>query len=321
MNETQSPILTATYSELGKLAACPRQWYWAEYQRLTKKIQPATGPLPFGTRVHTALELWGNGKIDSPIEAWNPLMKQEYDWHQLQGFPTEDLDKESKIGHAMLSNFPAFLDAEGFWDRYEIVHVEHVMKEVMRVNTVYGPVDIVLQGKADVIVRRKLDGMHFVLDWKTTQSVAESVLTVMAKSPQFRIYARLAKKENPGLLFGGALVMYLRKVQQTVAAKPPFYAVQEIPMSKYDMDEYNHRLVGVVTNLVETRRKLDAGGSWRMVTPLQPSRINCPSCLFRAPCDMMASFPQGAVDLLANDYIEYNPLARYDKDAADSIDV
>lgn len=312
-----APIVI-TYSSLGKYQACKRLWYWSEYLRLRKKIEPQTGPLPFGRRVHFALELWGKGKIDAPVDIWNHLMEQEISYAESHGWPTGDLDKESKTGHAMLSNFPEWLDSKGFWDRFETVAVEEVMGDELPVSTPWGAVTVRLQGKLDQLIRRKLDGMYFDLDWKTTQAVAPSVLTVMEKSPQFRIYAKLTKMRNPKLRMGGAVLLLLRKVQQTKVTEVPFYAELEIPMSKYDMDEYMARLEGSIIDLLTTVDRLEGKEDWRKVVPFSPSRVNCPSCPFRAPCDMMRSFPAGAQDLLATEYVEHNPLARYEE--TDEID-
>lgn len=311
------PFTTITYSALGKFTACPRHWYWAEFKRLKRKAEPVTGPLPFGSRIHVALELWGRNKVAAPVDIWGTLMDQEYSYAEENGWDTSELDLESKQGHAMLAGFPDWLEQNGFWARYETVSVEEAMYDEMKIDTAEGPVLIKLQGKADQLVRRRLDGRIFVLDWKTSAQMSDSVMTVMQKSPQFRIYAYLAKKRNPGLLFGGALALILKKVQQTKQANPPFYRELEISISKPDMDEYMIRLRAKAAELVRAIRRLNAGEDWRTVTTFEPSRINCMSCPFRGPCDLQASFPQGSAAMLANEYVEHDPLMRYEKSAHD----
>lgn len=308
---TPDPI-DVTYSDLQKFDACKRLWYWSTYLKLRRKDEPVTGPLPFGSRIHTALEVWGKGKIDSPVDIWNSLMEHEYDFAEKQGWvDTAELDRESKVGHAILSGIAAWMDAEGFWARFETIAVEQAMKESLLIQSRYGPVNVNVQGKPDQLIRRKLDGRIFVLDWKTTAALADSVKTVMQKSPQFRIYAWLAKQQNPHLLFGGAIVILLKKVQQSKTAHPPFYGELEIPMSKYDVEEYLTRLKAMVHELLYVTNELDNGTPWRTVAPFSPSRVNCVNCPFRAPCDMMATFPAGAQDLLATEYVEHDPHDRY----------
>jgi hypothetical protein len=308
------PPITVTYSALGKFSACRRMWWFSEYLKLRKKAEPRTGPLPFGTRIHTALELWGKGKVEAPVDIWDALNAPEYVWTEAQGYSTDDLDKEVKLGFAMLSGFPDWLAASGHYAKFETVAVEHVMKDYLDITLLQGQqVRVLMQGKADQIVRRKSDGTHLILDFKTTSQLADTVLTVLAKSPQIRNYALLAKKEHPELTFSGGILLLLRKVQQTKETKVPFYAELEIPISKSDMQAYVVRLKAVIMDLVNVQTALDFGTNPDLVAYFTPNRVNCMSCPFRQPCDMMASFPQGAADMLKNEYEGHNPLERYDQ--------
>jgi hypothetical protein len=650
--------LTVTYSGLGKFTQCRRMWHLAEYRGLRRKDEEArTGPLPFGGRIHTALELWVKGKIEHPVDIWNTLMNAEYVWAESQGFITEKLDKEAKMGHVMLSGLPDWLEQEGFWATYEGISAETALSDHLTVVVVLGgqevPVKVLIRGKADMILRRKTDDSYWIMDWKalpldepvatptgwtpigelnagdlvlgsdyqptevlgtydlgdddvyritfndgtwvrasgdhlwtverytggrlrktktittrelrwqgaghedriapltplafteparlpidpyvlgvwlgdggrnispykgrvpilvgqakkdvvlrvaeltgsvvstisrtgsadqfrvspdigialdhyglltmkspqrwipmdylrasydqrrallhglfdtdgsvqtsgsvhyatsslllaenvadlvrslggwaratkmkranryikggetiwtgqsswqvvtklpfnpfdlhqgkaakvkpsghqakliravvpdgrsavrcikvaaddslfltryltpthnTTAALAESVLVVLAKSPQTRIYAMLAKLANPELKFYGGLIVFLRKVMQTAAAKPPFYAQMEIPISKSDMIAYRRRLRAAVQDMAGVYVALQNGVDPDDVAYFTPSRPNCMSCQFRQPCDLMASYPAGAVDMLKDMYVHHDPFARY----------
>ena len=284
--------LTVTYSGLGKFSQCRRMWHLAEYRGLRRKDEEArTGPLPFGGRIHTALELWVKGKIEQPVDIWNSLMNAEYVWAEAQGFITEKLDKEAKMGHVMLTGLPEWMETEGF------------SAPVL--------VKVLIRGKADMILRRKMDDSYWILDWKTTSALAESVLAVLAKSPQTRIYALLAKLANPQLKFYGGQLVLLRKVLQTAAAKPPFYAQLEIPISKSDMMAYRRRLNAAVQDMANVWAALQAGAHPDDVAYFTPSRPSCMTCAFRQPCDLMASYPAGAEDMLAQLYVHHDPFERY----------
>jgi hypothetical protein len=309
--------LVVTYSGLGKFVQCRRLWYLSEYLGLRRKDEPRTGPLPFGGRIHSALELWGKGKIDAPVDIWDSLMATEYVWAESQGLITEKLEKEHKLGHVMLSGFPDWLEHEGFWAKYETISVETALTDHLMVPVILdgevAEVKVLIRGKADQILMRKSDGYYLILDWKTTSALAESVLGVLAKSPQTRIYATLAKAANPQLKFAGGLLVLLRKVLQTKTANPPFYGSLEIPISKTDMMAYRTRLRGAVQDMATVVAALDKGHSPDLVAYFTPSRVTCTTCPFKNPCDLMASYPDGAKDMLANLYEKHDPFERYDK--------
>lgn len=309
--------LTVTYSGLGKFVQCRRLWYLSEYLGLRRKDEPRDGPLPFGGRVHSALELWGKGTIAAPVDIWDSLMAAEYVYAESQGHVTDKLEKEHQLGHVMLAGFPDFLEQEGFWAKYETISVETALTDHLMVPVVLNgeihEVKVLIRGKADQILRRKSDGYYLILDWKTTSALAESVLGVLVKSPQTRIYATLAKAANPQLKFAGGLLVLLRKVLQTKTANPPFYGVLEIPISKVDMMAYRTRLHGAVQDMATAYQALEQGHDPDVVAYFTPSRVTCTSCPFKQPCDLMASYPAGAADMLADLYEKYDPFERYGK--------
>ena len=306
------PVATISYSSVGKFLSCPRAWYLGEYLKLTKVNQPVDGPLPFGSRIHTPLEMWGKGLIDKPVDAWNTLMEADYNRANALGWDTATLDKEAKMGHAMLTNLPQFLDESGFFAKYKIIAVEKKMRESLLLPLPDGrAVDIVYQGKSDLIAENVLTGNYSVLDWKTSASVADSVLTVLSKSGQFPGYTRLAKLEYPGQSFEGALAIILRKVGQTAAAKPPFYAYLPISLPAAHLKHYERRLRTIAMQMLYAVDKLNSGWHPDDVVTFVPSQMSCKGCIFRNPCDLMPTYPQGASDMLKYEYVEHDPFARY----------
>lgn len=312
---TGNSDLIATYSGLGKFSACPRLWYLSEYLGLRKKKEPIIGPLPFGSRIHKAIELWLHGYFESPVDIWNQLMATEYANAQQLGWDEKDLDKESKLGNRMLDTFPIWLEEQAFWARYEPVSIETAMSETItlpiKVDGAEQMVQVLIRGKSDMIVRRVMDGKYLILDWKTTQALAESVLSVMAKSPQTRLYRVLAKQTHPEYDFYGSLVVFLRKVMQTASAKPPFYGELEIELPPADLQAYRTRMIGATSALATVKKRLDEGADPNEVAYFDPSRVNCMSCPFRQPCDLLNSYPAGGVDMLHNEYVQSDPFARY----------
>ena len=311
--------LVVTYSGIGKYTACRRMWHLSEYLGLKRKDEEArTGPLPFGGRIHTALEMWSRGKIQAPVDAWDGLMQAEYDFAAEQGFLTDKLDKEVKLGNVMLGNFPEWLEETGFWAEYEVLGVETALRDHLvvpvKIHDHVEPVTVkvLTQGKADLIVRRRSDGAVFVLDWKTISSLTEQAIAVMMKSPQLRIYKLLAQQARPDLVFYGGLYVFLRKVLQTAAAKPPFYAMEPLGITPVDERAYKIRLQAAIQDMAQTYVALNEGQDPDRVAYFTPSRVHCTSCPFRQPCDLMSSYPAGAVDMLAERYEVGNPFKRYE---------
>lgn len=316
--------LTVTYSGIGRFTACRRMWYLSEVEALRPIKEELTGPLPFGQRMHSALEAWGNNAVEDPYDIWDALMSTAYVAAQNLGHNTEKLEKEHELGAVMLKGFLPWIESSGFFSVFETLDVEAALKDhlMVQVPVLVGDaangyevhqakVKVLIRGKADQIIRRTIDDSHWILDWKTTASFADNTLIALAKSPQMRIYARLAKMANPDVKFYGGYLGLLRKVKQTPRAIPPFYALHEVPMNKTDMIAYQQRLYAVVTDMAQALVRLKSGQHPDSIAYFTPSRVTCTSCVFRHPCDLMADYPAGAVDMLANEFVKHNPFERY----------
>jgi PD-(D/E)XK nuclease superfamily len=305
----------ASYSDLGTFGQCRRRWWLQTYRRLRRIDEPPTGPLPFGSRVHAALEAYYDGTVETPVQAWDALMAHEYAVAEANGNPyTEALDKESKLGHRMMEGYLEWLAEEGEDAYWDITGVELALAHElpMVVDTPDGDqeVTILLRGKLDRRLRRKSDGAIYVGDHKTAGNFGEATMATLYKSPQPRIYRRLLKIQDPTTDVRGVVYTLLRKVLRTPTAKPPFYKRVTIEISEADQAAYDVRLEGVVTDLVKTRFALDAGADPRRAAYFQPGWW-CSTCPFRLPCDLMQTTPQGAEDMLADLYTETDPWARY----------
>jgi RecB family exonuclease len=110
----------ASFSDLGTFNQCRRRWWLATYRRLRRIDEPPTGPLPFGSRIHAALEAFYDGTVADPATAWNALMQHEFAVDSSQRrLAHPDLDKESKLGHRMLEGYLEWLAETGedaYWD-------------------------------------------------------------------------------------------------------------------------------------------------------------------------------------------------------------
>ncbi|HEX8321697.1 PD-(D/E)XK nuclease family protein [Longimicrobium sp.] len=314
----------ASFSDLGKFAQCRRAWYLGTYRKLRLKDEPPTGPLPFGSRIHAALEAYYDLGLH-PAEAWKQLMAHEYAVAEANGNPfIEALDKESKLGHRMMEGYLEWLEADGEDAYFDTVAVEQALTHElpMVVDTPDGDteVTILLRGKLDRQIRRKSDGTIYVADFKTMGNFGEPAMVTLYKSPQPRLYRRLLKANDPDSDVRGVVYTLLRKVLRTPTAKPPFYKRVTIEISEVEQAAYDVRLEGAVSELARTRFALDAGVDHRRIAYFQPG-WQCATCPFKLPCDLMQSSPQGAEDMLADLYTEGNPWARYLADSAGDAEI
>lgn len=314
----------ASYSDLGTFAQCRRQWWLRTYRKLRLIDEPPTGALPFGSRIHKALEAYYDGTVASPVTAWEALMAHEFAVAEANGNPFIDaLDKESKLGHRMLEGYVEWLDQEGEDAYFDTVAVEQALSAnlplTVDIDGSSHEVNVLVRGKLDRGMRRKSDGTLYVGDFKTAANFGESTIFGLVNSPQPRIYRRLLKAHNPDSDVRGVVYTLLRKVMRTATAKPPFYKRVTIEISELDQAAYDARLIGAVEQVASAQVRLDRGEDPNRVAYFNTGWW-CSSCPFKLPCGLMQSAPQGAEDMLSDLYTVGNPWARYVGDGAQAPD-
>jgi hypothetical protein len=306
----------ASFSDLGTFHQCRRRWWLQTYRRLRRIDEPPTGALPFGSRIHSALEAFYDGTVDDPSTAWKALMAHEFAVAEANGNPfTAELDKESKLGHRMLEGYLEWLAETGEDAQWEITGVETKLSHFLTV-TVDTPdgdeeVTVLVRGKLDRRRRRKSDGAVYVDDFKTMGNFGEPAMLALELSPQPRLYRMLELAQAPAEQHtAGVSYTLLRKVLRTPTAKPPFYKRVTIEINADEQEAYNDRLQGAVTDLARVKYALDHGADPRRTAYFQPG-WHCATCPFKLPCQLMQHTPTGAEDMLDDLYTEHSPWARY----------
>jgi hypothetical protein len=306
----------ASYSDLGKHAQCKRAWWLSTYRRLRPLDEPPTGPLPFGSRIHAALEAYYDGTLPSPVLAWTALMAHEYAVDESNGgMHTASLDKESKLGHTMLEGYLEWVDESGEDAKYEVIGVEDQLQQYLtmeaRVDGEDYVVSVLVRGKLDRRLRRKSDGAVLVGDFKTTASVAETAIADQLASPQPRLYLMLERAHAPQDQWSaGFVITMLRKVLRTKTSNPPYYMRLEHTVTPVELEAYTARLRGAVEDLATTQLRLDAGRDPREVAYFNPGWW-CKTCPFKLACDLMQTQPAGAEAMLSDLFYEGDVWARY----------
>jgi hypothetical protein len=316
----------ASFSSLGQFHQCRRRWWLGDYRKLRRIDEPPTGALPFGSRVHNALEAYGDGTVEDPAVAWKQLMAHEFAVDEANGgWHTAELDKESKLGYRMLEGYLEWLEETGEDAYWEVTGVETKLSHhlTITVDTPDGDQELVVlvRGKLDRRRRRKSDDAVYVDDYKTMGNFGEPAMLSLEMSPQPRLYRMLELQQAPeDQRTAGVSFTLLRKVLRTPTAKPPFYKRVTIEINDDEQEAYNVRLQGAVTDLARAKFALDSGADPRRAAYFTPG-WHCATCPFKLPCQLMQHTPAGAEDMLADLYTEGDPWARYMADQAGDAEI
>ena len=246
-------------SEIQTYKDCKRKWWLGYYRRLKPKSQKLTGPLALGTRIHEALDVYYSTGQDL-IEVHNELLAKDKILAQSLDMFTDGLDSEGELGRIMLEGFLEWSAEEGIDADLDIVSTE----EILSAPLLNGRVE--LQGKLDMRVRRKSDGVRLFRDWKTVGTSFSEFAATAHMNEQIMTYMLLESLNTPeGEHSSGAIFTLLRKVKRTAKANPPFYQQLEVNHNVFTMRTFWVRLHGVLNDIMATKDALDAGVSHQQV--------------------------------------------------------
>jgi hypothetical protein len=294
-------------SEISTYRQCKRKWWLGYFQRLATKKSSVVGPLPLGSRIHKALEMYYTDEMDL-LEAHRALVEEDRIGLLLDGYDTSDLDDEAELGRIMLEGYLEWVATEGLDADLRVLGVEEILKYPM----LQGAVTLI--GKLDLRILKVTDNMRLVLDFKTAASFNIHNDTAFLNT-QLKTYQVLDMLTNdPSQRVEGGLYRLLKKVKRTAKAAPPFYQEMTVRHNIYGLRSFWMQLQGVLSDMLATRNALLAGGDHQVLAYPNPTTECRWKCQFFAICPM---FDDGSdVDsVIADDYQEVNPYAYYEKDA------
>lgn len=316
------PLEQVSYSSLKQWSTCPRLGYFGQYLGLEKKEQVRTGAMPFGSRIHTALELWGRSGWTIPAATiWQKLMDREWEIAEEMAFPPEDLDKESKMGQIMLEGFERWLEEQGVYGHWKVVGIEVKLSTVLTIELESGEqIDVLLRGKLDVLSQDQLSGDLYVEDYKTTSSLTEESKLALLNESQGPMYVILERRQaGQTHRVSGFILTMLRKVMRGPSSKPPYYERLVEPYTEDRLLAAEQNVRAQVDRVASIVGKLDAGADHRNVAPFQTS-WQCKTCPFKLPCyEMQQGNFSGGDRMLLDLYVKGNPLQRYEEDPANTL--
>jgi RecB family exonuclease len=277
---TDSPY-TLSNSEIQTFKDCRRKWWLAYYRRLKPKQKKYSGPLALGSRVHEALDQYYS--TGTPLlEAYKGLVEGERDAMHLEMMDTYEFDSEADLGRIMLEGYLEWVEGEGIDSELEMISTE----EILSMPLFDGAVE--LQGKIDMRVRRKADGVRMFRDFKTVGGSFAQFAETAHMNEQILTYMMLEHAQNKDTdeRSEGGIFTLLRKVKRTAASKPPFYDQFEVRHNIFTVRSFWKRIHGSISDLMKTKIALDEGTAHQEVAYPRPSADCRWKCQFYSICPM-----------------------------------
>jgi hypothetical protein len=306
-----SEIIRLSNSELQTFKDCRRRWWLNYYRRLQPKQKDMTGALALGTRIHAALDAhYAQG---TPLlQAHSELVEKDKQLLLADFRDVNDLETEAELGRIMLEGYEQWVEENGIDAELEMISTE----EKIVAPVFNGAVE--LQGKLDMRVRRKADGVRLFRDFKTVGGSLSEFSSMAHMNEQVMTYMLLeSSKFDEKERSEGGIFTLIKKVRRTAAAKPPFYDHVEIRHNIFTMRSFWQRIHGTIADLMRIRTALDAGENPAFHVYPRASRDCKWKCQFFAICPM---FDDGSAveQALSDSYEEKDPYAYYDTDKTGS---
>lgn len=268
-------------SEVQTFKDCRRRWWLTYYRRLKPKITEFTGALALGSRIHEALDRHYSTGQDL-LEAHADLVKEDMKKLQDEFRDTSALEADADLGRVMLEGYLEWVEQEGIDAELEMISTEEILERPMMDGKV------ILQGKIDMRVRRKIDGARMIRDFKTVGGSFADFGAMSHMNEQVKTYMLLdeVQEGETGERTDGAIFTMLRKVKRGAYAKPPFYDQIEVRHNRFTLRAFLEQLEGVLSDMLDVREALDNGEShFRHAYP-KPSRDCKWKCQFFAICPL-----------------------------------
>jgi hypothetical protein len=240
-----------------------------------------TGALALGSRIHEALDMHyskGIPLLDAHAELVAKDMKTLTDDYR----DTSTLETEAELGRVMLEGYLEWVEMNGIDSELEMISTEEIIERPMMNGRV------TLQGKIDMRVRRKIDGVRMFRDFKTVGGSFTDFGSTAHMNEQILTYMVLEEAQNQdGERSEGGIFTMLRKVKRGAYAKPPFYDQIEVRHNKFALRSFYQRLEGTLEDILRVRDGLDAGESHYKLAYPKPSRDCKWKCQFFAICPLV----------------------------------
>jgi rRNA maturation protein Nop10 len=239
-----------------------------------------TGALALGSRIHEALDMYYSTGVPL-LDAHRSLVEADAAKLEAQGRDVFDLEAEADLGRIMLEGYLEWVEENGIDAELETISNE----EIIEMPLLDGRV--ILQGKIDMRVRRKADGVRLFRDFKTVAGSFTDFGANAHMNEQFMTYMMLEFAQNKeGERSEGGIFTLLKKVKRTARSTPPFYEQIEVRHNVFTMRSFWIRIHGVLNEMLAARDALDAGGDHREIVYPHATKDCKWKCTFFSICPM-----------------------------------
>lgn len=304
-----SEIVRISNSEIQTFKDCRRRWWLTYYRRLQPKNKTVTGALALGSRIHQALDDHYTKNIPL-LDAHAKLVETEKELLLADFRDVSELETEAELGRIMLEGYEQWVEENGIDAELEMISTEEQVSMPL-----YGG-EVELQGKLDMRVRRKVDGVRLFRDFKTVGGSLSEFANMAHMNEQVMTYMLLeSQKRDESERSEGGIFTMLKKVRRTAAAKPPFYDQIEIRHNVFTMRSFWERIHGVIADMMRVRKGLDVGEKHQFLAYPKPSRDCKWKCQFFAVCPLLDD-GSAAEQAISEMYEETDPYAYYGNNEA-----
>ena len=300
-------IVRLSNSEIQTFKDCRRRWWFTYYRRLKPRSQDYTGALALGSRIHAALDAhYADGvpllKAHANLVEIDRLILQE------EFRATDTLDSEAELGRIMLEGYEQWVEENGIDAELEMISTEE---------TIIAPLfngEVELQGKLDMRVRRKIDGVRMFRDFKTVGGSLSDFANLAPMNEQVLTYMLLESFQNKeGERSEGGIFTMLKKVKRTASARPPFYDQIEVRHNVFTLRSFWNRIHGTIADLMRVRTALDQGTDHTEVAYPHATRDCKWKCQFFTVCTLFDDGSAGE-QALTEMFEEGDPYSYYEND-------
>lgn len=292
-------------SEVQTAKDCWRKWMLAYYHQLgyAEDAFPPVGAMWIGIIIHDALEgSYGYG--ENAIESVNTI----YAWYKAKWAhdpqAVEVIQKDHDMAKIMVEGYFEWIAEDGLDALIEITGAEESVAVEIRK-------DWLLVGKLDLRGLQKINGFKFFLDHKTVGDLVKPVneLEINEQFPTYGLLDRLTKSKDEHC--DGGFINMLRRVKRTTRANPPFYRREDVKFNVHQLNSMWQRINAVLDEIIDKRRRLDAGEDHRYVAYPTPSAECSWKCQFRKICPLMDDGSRWE-DMVKSEYVKIDdPYSRY----------
>lgn len=258
-----------------------------------------------GTMYHSGLQayyLYGD-----PVSAVE-LKGAEF----LAKYPVDavEVTKGIKMARTMIEGYMQWQEKTGMDQGWKVLLVEERLE--LNIGKVLGE-DITLTGQLDLAIQDSEGGV-WVVDGKTCATFEQYTFNIQ-QSPQLQFYDMLMRRCLQMTPVGAQYNM-ARRVLRTGAAKPPFYARENVRFNATQRRNYEQQLLGQVEDMVRAELAVEADpeAHHRSMYP-KPTQDCKWDCDFLNVCSMRDT-GDAFEDALADMYQQRTPLELTSKPAA-----